>query len=121
MSRGKPSPRLHMVARYPFLCVLLTLSIFSTNLFAQNQNDANVPISETQAMLQETTQNAVPNDSLATENSYNSDLTPQQRFEENPKHNIHEYDYKQQVIVGGVVMLCVALAMILNNNYNPKR
>ena len=66
-------------------------------------------------------QATVPTDSLAVENSYNDNLTPQQRFEDDPKHNVHEYNYKQQVIVGGVVMFCVALAMIANNNYNPKR
>jgi hypothetical protein len=32
-----------------------------------------------------------------------------------------EYDHKQQVIVGSVVMLCVALALVGMNNYNPRR
>lgn len=32
-----------------------------------------------------------------------------------------EYDHKQQVIVGSVVMLCIALAMVGMNNYNPRR
>jgi len=31
------------------------------------------------------------------------------------------YDHKQQVVVGGVVMLCIALALVAMNNYNPKR
>ena len=32
-----------------------------------------------------------------------------------------DYNHRQQVIVGSVVMLCVAVAMGLMNNYNPKR
>jgi len=73
-------------------------------------------ISETQAMMQETAQQTE-----SAEDEYSEESTPQQRFEENPKYNVHEYNYKQQVVVGGTVMFCVALAMVLNNNYNPKR
>ena len=40
---------------------------------------------------------------------------------ENPSYIKREYDHKQQVVVGSVIMFCVALAMILMNNYNPKR
>jgi hypothetical protein len=92
--------------------------MFAGQAFAQiTQN--NEPISETQAMLQETVQQTESTES--TENEYGYETSPQQRFEENPKHNVHEYDYKQQVVVGGTVMFCVVLAMVLNNNYNPKR
>ena len=47
--------------------------------------------------------------------------TLQEINEENPSYVKREYDHKQQVIVGSVVMFCVALAMVLMNNYNPKR
>lgn len=47
--------------------------------------------------------------------------TMQQLNEENPQYVKREYDHKQQVIVGGVVMLCVIAAMVLMNNYNPSR
>ena len=47
--------------------------------------------------------------------------TLQELNEENPSYVNREYDHKQQVIVGSVVMFCVTLAMILMNNYNPKR
>lgn len=47
--------------------------------------------------------------------------TLQQLNEENPSYIKREYDHKQQVVVGSVIMFCVALAMILMNNYNPKR
>ncbi|MCQ2093067.1 MAG: hypothetical protein MJY85_10365 [Fibrobacter sp.] len=47
--------------------------------------------------------------------------TLQQLNEEDPSYIKREYDHKQQVVVGGVIMLCVALAMVLMNNYNPKR
>jgi hypothetical protein len=97
------------------ICYILAFLIFITPLFAQENEP---PVSEAQAMLQETTQ-AQP-EVLITEDAYLDNLTPQQRFEQDPKHNVHEYNYKQQVIVGGVVMFCVALAMIANNNYNPK-
>ncbi|WP_233246283.1 hypothetical protein [Fibrobacter sp. UWR4] len=45
----------------------------------------------------------------------------QELNEENPSYIKREYNHKQQVVVGSVVMLCVALAMVLMNNYNPKR
>ena len=47
--------------------------------------------------------------------------TLQELNEENPSYIKREYDHKQQVVVGSVIMFCVALAMILMNNYNPKR
>ncbi len=47
--------------------------------------------------------------------------TLQEINETNPSYVKREYDHKQQVIVGSVVMFCVALAMVLMNNYNPKR
>jgi hypothetical protein len=47
--------------------------------------------------------------------------TLQELNEEDPKYIKRDYDHKQQVVVGSVVMLCVALAMVLMNNYNPKR
>jgi len=48
-------------------------------------------------------------------------MTLQQKNEENPSYVKRDYNHKQQVVVGSVIMLCVALAMILMNNYNPKR
>jgi len=103
---------------HKIMCCFLAFLLLAIPLFAQQTDEE--PYSEAQAMLQESVQ-ATTADSLAVENSYNDNLTPQQRFEDNPKYNVHEYNYKQQVIVGGVVMFCVALAMIANNNYNPKR
>jgi len=47
--------------------------------------------------------------------------TLQELNEENPSYVKREYDHKQQVVVGSVIMFCVALAMVLMNNYNPKR
>jgi len=47
--------------------------------------------------------------------------TLQELNEENPTYVKREYNHKQQVIVGSVVMFCVTLAMVLMNNYNPKR
>lgn len=41
--------------------------------------------------------------------------------EENPSYIKRDYNHTQQVVVGSVVMFCVALAMVLMNNYNPKR
>lgn len=61
------------------------------------------------------------------ENVYGKDslkqdtVTLQQLNEENPSYIKREYNHKQQVIVGSVVMLCVALAMVFMNNYNPRR
>ena len=38
-----------------------------------------------------------------------------------PRYEKREFDHQQQVVVGGVVMLCVALALVGMNNYNPRR
>ena len=51
----------------------------------------------------------------------NEGPTLQELNEENPTYVKREYNHRQQVIVGSVVMLCVAVAMVLMNNYNPKR
>ena len=41
--------------------------------------------------------------------------------EKEPQYAIREYKHREQVIVGVSVMLCVALAMVMMNNYNPMR
>ena len=51
----------------------------------------------------------------------NTGPTLQELNEEDPKYVKRDYNHRQQVIVGSVVMFCVALAMVLMNNYNPKR
>lgn len=51
----------------------------------------------------------------------NQGPTLQQLNEEDPSYIKRDYNHRQQVIVGSVVMFCVALAMVLMNNYNPKR
>ncbi|MDR0515598.1 MAG: hypothetical protein LBH25_00965 [Fibromonadaceae bacterium] len=96
----------------PLCCILSFL--LATPLFAQKAQSEE-PISEAQAMLQESAQATQQNSEEAS-----NEVSPQQRFEEAPKHNIHEYNYKQQVVVGGTVMFCIILAMVANNNYNPK-
>jgi len=94
------------------LCFILAFSM----VYAQDKTNDDEIISEADAFSQEMQANS------ATEtNSDNRGLTPQQRFEDNPKFNVHEYNYKQQVIVGGTVMFCVVLSLVMNNNYNPKR
>lgn len=47
--------------------------------------------------------------------------TLQERFEDDIRYEKRQYNHKQQVIVGGVVMLCIALVMVMMNNYNPMR
>lgn len=63
--------------------------------------------------------NAAP-DSLAEGDEERATRSAQQIFEENPHYTMRQYDHKQQVIVGSVVMFCVTLAMVAMNNYNPK-
>ena len=41
--------------------------------------------------------------------------------EKEPQYVIREYNHREQVIVGVSVMLCVALAMVMMNTYNPMR
>jgi len=85
-------------------------------VYAQDKTKDDEIISEQEAFLQDMQAN-----SEVEESPDNNWVSPQQKFEENPKYNVHEYNYKQQVVVGGAVMFCVALSLIVNNNYNPKR
>lgn len=41
--------------------------------------------------------------------------------EKAPEYVMRDYNHREQVIVGVSVMLCVALAMVMMNNYNPSR
>ncbi len=48
--------------------------------------------------------------------------TRQELHEEmEPEYVMREYNHREQLIVGSVVMLCIALAMVMMNNYNPMR
>ncbi len=47
--------------------------------------------------------------------------TLQERVGDNIRYEKRVYNHKQQVVVGGVIMLCVALVMVMMNNYNPMR
>lgn len=40
---------------------------------------------------------------------------------EEPEYIERDYNHKQQVIVGSVVMFCIALVLVAMNNYNPRR
>jgi len=100
------------------LCFILVFLMVNSQFSIVYAQENEQPISEMQSMMQES---AEATQQPANETVYDDNLTPQQRFEQNPTHNVHTYDYKQQVVVGGVVMFCVALAMIANNNYNPKK
>ena len=94
------------------LCFVLLFSM----VYAQDKTNDEEILSEAEAFSQEIQAN-----SKTEESPDNSGLSPQQRFEENPKYNVHEYNHRQQVIVGGTVMFCVVLSLVMNNNYNPKR
>ena len=37
------------------------------------------------------------------------------------RYEKRQFDHQQQVVVGGVVMLCVILVLVGMNNYNPRR
>lgn len=37
------------------------------------------------------------------------------------KYQKREYNHTQQMVVGSVIMFCVALSLVAMNNYNPKR
>lgn len=40
--------------------------------------------------------------------------------ERKPQYIEREYNHKEQVITGGVIMLCVGLILVTSNNFNPK-
>ena len=48
-------------------------------------------------------------------------LAPAPDDGEPPKYVKRQYNHRQQMIVGSVVMFCVALALVGMNNYNPHR
>ena len=49
------------------------------------------------------------------------EVKPTRQEEKEPEYVMRDYNHREQVIVGVSVMLCVALAMVMMNNYNPSR
>ena len=99
------------------LVVLFTLFLaFPTSAFAKMDRSDSSYVS-TLNMTDEQKEKVFGVDSAALAKG----PTLQELNEENPTYVKREYDHKQQVVVGSVVMFCVALAMVLMNNYNPKR
>ena len=41
--------------------------------------------------------------------------------EKEPEYVMRDYNHREQVIVEESVMICIALAMVMMNNYNPSR
>lgn len=39
---------------------------------------------------------------------------------ERPKYVVRNFDHKEQVITGSIIMSCLALMMVTMNNYNPR-
>ena len=113
----RSAPTSYLIPRT--LCIFLLLFVFAIPSFAaaDTPNKCDSLCVSTLNMTQEEIEQICGIDStkLAT------GPTLQELNEENPSYVKREYDHKQQVIVGSVVMLCVALAMVLMNNYNPKR
>jgi len=102
------------------LCfTMLYVSLSSSGAVAADLDAALDSLGASYDSLYSSNLNALPDDSIATEDAPSS-KTAQQLFEENPHYTKRVYDHKQQVIVGSVVMFCVALAMVAMNNYNPK-
>ena len=38
-----------------------------------------------------------------------------------PRYVERNYNHKEQVITGGVIMLCIGLILVTSNNFNPKQ
>lgn len=108
----------------PFIsmsCIVL----FATFSRAQDTDAALEALAASSDSMYTSSLNADPDeeslDSLALDDSEEgAGRTAQQIFEENPHYTMRQYNHKQQVVVGSVIMFCVALAMVAMNNYNPK-
>jgi hypothetical protein len=85
---------------------------------------------DAQNMLRPKSQNdifASPSDSLGY--SSGDPIEPDSSFADSTQNNedrehqhvIRNYNHREQVIVGSVVMLSLALMLVSMNNYNPKR
>lgn len=106
--------RVFAIFAFAIACVALTPAVSSAadkldRYDSAHVNTLNMTDAEIEAAL------GVDSTKLATGPSL------QELNEENPSYIKREYNHRQQVVVGSVVMLCVALAMVLMNNYNPKR
>ena len=106
--------RVFAIFAFAIACVVLTPAVSSAaesldRYDSAHVNTLNMTDEEIEAVL------GVDSSKLA------AGPTLQELNEENPSYIKREYNHKQQVVVGSVVMLCVALAMVLMNNYNPKR
>lgn len=106
--------------------IIMSCVVFLTTFSrAQDPEAALDALAASSDSLYSSSLNSDPNeeslDSLALEDpEEGSERTAQQIFEENPHYTMRQYNHKQQVVVGSVIMFCVALAMVAMNNYNPK-
>lgn len=103
-------PRLALVLLF---CLMIPCSLLAADKLDKYDSAYVSTLNMTDAEIAETY--GVDSSKISTE------PTLQELNEENPSYVKRDYDHKQQVIVGSVIMFCVALAMVLMNNYNPKR
>lgn len=103
------------------LCFVLSCTLFLPSISRAQNPTALENLGASSDSMYSSTLNDTEADSLVLDDpDETSGRSAQQIFEENPHYTVRQYDHKQQVIVGSVVMLCVALAMVAMNNYNPK-
>ena len=115
---SRPIPRTSsLVPRASCLILLLALFLAIPAAAADTQNRCDSLNISTLNMSDEQIAEICGVDST----KINTGPTLQELNEEDPKYIKRDYNHRQQVIVGSVVMFCVALAMVLMNNYNPKR
>lgn len=48
------------------------------------------------------------------------DSTQIELDQKKPQYVEREYNHKEQVITGGVMMLCIGFILVTSNNFNPK-
>lgn len=94
-----------------FLLVGMVNSLWSQGGVLSNTSESG----DRYSLSQDTTNQFVDSLLIFPEDSAEADTAS------GPKLTIRNYDHKQQVIVGGVVMLCIGLVLVANNNYNPRR
>ncbi len=101
--------------------VFLFLTGWGSPLFSQNTVDRNMGSFSDQLQAESDSLNAEQNSGLnLTDSTIVGDSTILAEEDRQPQYIEREYNHKEQVITGGVIMLCIGMILVTSNNFNPK-
>lgn len=105
---------LHLSISKSFILLILVL-LACVNVHAQLFGG------ETSANLSNDTITYIDAADSISQSFLKSDTLNLDSLDDGPKLVMRNYNHRQQIIVGSVVMSCIAIMLVFLNNYNPRR